>query len=81
MGIKTVNVADDEITVELKSPAPENAKIIVQSLTSDAISASNRIIPGLNSVTVSTVKLHAGPHAVTFVIDNEVVDSIKVNVK
>ncbi len=81
VGIKTVNVADDEITVELKSPAPENAKIIVQSLTSDAISASNRIIPGLNSVTVSTVKLHAGPHAVTFVIDNEVVDSIKVNVK
>ncbi len=81
VGIKTVNVADDEITVELKSPAPENAKIIVQSLTSDAISASNRIIPGLNSVTVSTTKLHAGPHAVTFVIDNEVVDSIKVNVK
>lgn len=80
-GIQTVSTANGNIEVKLKETAPNNAVIVVKTIT-DGITKVIRQIPvGANMVAFNGLDLSKGVYLVRYVVNSVVVDQQKVRIE
>jgi hypothetical protein len=81
MGIKTVNFdSSNSITVELKDKASANEVIAISSITDGTVKLSEVVAPGDDSVSFDVSSLTNGIYLVSYYINNQLFDSIKINI-
>ena len=80
-GIQAVSTANDNIVVKLKETAPNNAMIVVKTLTDGTIKASCQIPIGANVVSFEGSNLSQGVYVVCYVVNSAVVDQQKVRIE
>lgn len=80
-GIQAVSTANDNIVVKLKETAPNNAMIVVKTITDGATKASCQIPTGVNMVSFEGSNLSKGVYIVCYVVNSAVVDQQKVRIE
>lgn len=81
MAIKEVSVSSDKgkIYVELAAPAPENAMLIISSVTDTHSNKAIIVSPKENNVKVDISDLASGMYAVAYSVNGQIVDSRKIS--
>ncbi len=77
-GIKSVNVSNGNIKIDLKTEASENSSVTVTSLTADNKRVSAEIAAGSKSLVVDTSTLSNGLYVVSYSVDGNVIDRRKI---
>lgn len=80
-GIQAVSTANDNIVVKLKETAPNNAMIVMKTLTDGTTKASCQIPTGVNMVSFEGSNLSKGVYVVCYVVNSAVVDQQKVRIE
>lgn len=81
-GIESVAVdSRKDMIVNLKSASPANAFVYVTSLFDGTVKAYTIIPAGEKSVSIDISTLAGGMYGVTYYVNSEIIDQIKLNVK
>lgn len=80
-GIKSVSTTNDNIVVNLKETAPENAAIVIKAISDGTIKGSSQIPAKANMATLDGSNLSQGIYVICYTVNSAVVDQQKVRIE
>lgn len=80
-GIQSVSTTNNNIVVNLKEAAPNNASVVIKAITDGTTKASCQIPAGENKVVLDGAIFSQGIYVVCYIVNSVVVDQQKVRIE